>query len=238
MGASGPDRDQATTSAENEAESGHAARWADPVRAIAFSDAVFAIIITLLVLDLLPAEGPPGQLLSGLLGQWPTYVAYVASYLIVGVVWTNHNAVFHHIRRMDWALYWLNLAVLFGTGLLPFPTAVVARAMGTGNPADERTAVGLYALIATLATLSWLLFFHYLSRHPEVLKHDDDGAFFARERLRAVAGAVGYIGAGLLGVLYSPALALAIFVLLPIFYGLTSERLAGVPGWTGSRRGA
>jgi uncharacterized membrane protein len=202
---------------------------------MAFSDAVFAIIITLLALDLIPPEREPGHLLSGLVDQWPTYVAYVASYLTIGVAWTNHRAVFHHIRRMDWGLYWVNLAVLFATGVLPFPTAVLAGAFGAGNRDDERTAVVLYAAIGTVATLSWLLFWHYLSGHPELLAHDEDHAFFASERTRAVVGTALYVGAGLLGFLVSPALALTIFVLLPIFYALTSE---GLPRWPGVRRGS
>jgi uncharacterized membrane protein len=223
VGATGPDRPLAP--AEDRGDDGHASRWDDPHRAAGFSDAVFAIIITLLVLDLLPPEGEPGHLLPDLLAQWPAYLAYVASYLIVGVVWMNHRATFHHIRRMDWTSYWLNLGVLFGTGLLPFPTAIVARAMGTGNLADERTAVALYAVIVVLGTLSWVLFWQYLGRHPALLAHADDSAFFARARGRAVLGAIIYVGAGLLGVLLAPKLALAIFVLAPIFYALTSEGL-------------
>ncbi|MFI5490368.1 TMEM175 family protein [Micromonospora echinaurantiaca] len=62
----------------------------DTSRAIAFSDAVFAIIITLLVLDLRVPDVPPGRLLFGLLEQWPGYVAYLASYAYVAVVWLNH----------------------------------------------------------------------------------------------------------------------------------------------------
>jgi len=235
VAATEPDRDPSIRPAEDRTDGGHASHWDDPHRATGFSDAVFAIIITLLVLDLPPPEGEPGQMLPDLLAQWPAYLAYVASYLTVGVVWINHRATFHHILRMDWGLYWLNLGVLFGTGLLPFPTAMVARAFGTGNFTDERTAVGLYALVAILGTLSWLLFWHYLSGHPEVLAHDEDAAFFARQRTRAVVGAVFYVSAGLLGSLIAPKLALAIFVLAPIFYALTSE---GRPGWPGMRRGS
>jgi uncharacterized membrane protein len=235
VSATGSDRDRATTLDAAESDSRHASRWDDPGRAIGFSDAVFAIIITLLVLDLPPPEGEPGQMLADLLARWPAYVAYVASYLTVGVVWTNHRATFHHIRRMDWGLYWLNLRVLFGTGLLPFPTAMLARGFGAGNLADERTAVGLYVVISILGTFGWLLFWHYLSGRPELLAHDEDAAFFARERTRAVVGAACYVGAGLLGVLMGPKLALAIFVLAPIFYALTSEGLPAVPG---RKRGA
>ncbi len=136
---------------------------------------------------------------------------------------------------MDWGPYWVHLAVLFGTGLLPFPTTMVARAMGTGNLTDERTAVALYALIATLTISSWVLVFRYLHRHPELLAHDDTSAFFASERTRSAIGAVVSVGAGLLGALVAPKLALAIFVLAPIFYAFTSE---GLPGRPGRRHGA
>ena len=218
-----------TSTAGNDQAAGRAVGWADPARAIAFSDGVLAIIITLLVLDLRPPDSQSGQLLTSLLNQWPTYLAYIASYLYVGVVWTNHKAVFRHIRAMDTGLHWVNLAVLFTTGLLPFPTAVMAEAIGGGNLADEQTAVGLYALIGTVLCVSWLLFFHYLSRHPEVLQREDDDVFFANERLRAVVGAALYAIAGVLGYLITPALALAIFIALPIFYAITSEGLDRLP---------
>jgi len=235
VAATEPDRDPSILPGVEGSETAHAAHWDDPGRAIGFSDAVFAIVITLLVLDLPPPEGEPGHMLADLLHQWPSYLAYVASYLVVGVAWTNHRAVFHRIRRMNWGLYWVNLAVLFGTGLLPFPTTMVARAMGGNNLADERTAVALYAAVGTLATLSWVLFLHYVSRHPELLADDDDHAFFRGHRTRAVMGAVLYVVAGLLGSLVAPKLALALFVLAPIFYALTSE---GLPRWPGRRRGA
>jgi uncharacterized membrane protein len=198
---------------------------------MAFSDAVFAIIITLLVLDLVPPDWQPGRLLARLVERWPTYAAYLASYLLVGVAWINHAAAFRHIRRMDRGLNWSNLAVLFATGLLPFPTAVLAQAMGTGNLADERIAVGLYSAIGALTTLSWLLFFHYMSRDPALLVDVTKHVFFAGER--AVICSVLYLGGGLLGVVVSPLLALAIFVGLPVFYALTSE---GLPAWRGVRR--
>jgi uncharacterized membrane protein len=135
-GASGSSQRRSTGTAPEVSADGHAARWSDPSRAMAFSDAVFAIIITLLVLDLVPPDWPPGRLLA---------------------------------RLMDRGLMWSNLAVLFATGLLPFPTAVLAQALGAGNLADERIAVGLYGAIGALTTLSWLLFFQYMSRHPALL---------------------------------------------------------------------
>jgi uncharacterized membrane protein len=233
MGARDPEPAQPRRPAADAEEDGPGSHWDDPDRAVAFSDAVFAIVITLLVLALIPAADVPGRMLADLLAQWPVYLAYLAAYLTVGVVWTNHRAVFDHIRRMDWTLYWLNLGVLFGAVLLPFPTAMVARAIGEGNRADEQTAVGLYAAISTVVLLTWVLFFHYLSRHPELLAHADDPAFFVDYRLRTAAGGILYVGAGLLGALVAPTLALVIFVVAPIFYALTSD---GRRGWPGSAR--
>ncbi|RZU77766.1 uncharacterized protein DUF1211 [Micromonospora kangleipakensis] len=118
----------------------------DTGRAIGFSDAVLAIIITLLVLDLRTPEVPPGGLLHALLSQWPVYLAYVTSYLYVAVNWLNHKGTFHRVRCTDRGLHWANLVVLFSVALLPFVTAVVSRAVEKGDRFDERVAVACYGL--------------------------------------------------------------------------------------------
>ena len=202
---------------------------ADTGRAEAFSDAVLAIIITLLVLDLRPPEFSPGKLWIGLLQPWPTYLAYVTSYLYVGVVWTNHKAAFRRIRYIDRGLHWANLGILFTTALLPFPTAVIAQAMQHGNRADERTAVAFYALIGALLCASWLIFFRYLSHHPDLLEKGVGKRFFKMEQNRAWTGVALYSIAGLLGYGITPAAALAVFLILPVFYGITSEGLYELP---------
>ena len=73
----------------------------DTSRVEGFSDGVFAVAITVLVFDLRPARHAPGDLLRGLLGQWPVYVSYLASFLYVGVIWMNHHGAFTRIRRVD-----------------------------------------------------------------------------------------------------------------------------------------
>lgn len=208
----------------NASQDGAAGR-SDPGRAVAFSDGVFAIVITLLVLDLRPPRVDPGQLLWGLLEQWPTYTAYVTSYLYVGVVWLNHKSAFGRIRSMDRGLYWANFGVLFATALLPFPTAVIADAVKKGDPDDTRTAVAFYGLVGVLLCLSWVAFFHYLSRHRELLQEGVEEGFFARESVRAWAGVTLYAAAGVLGYLVAPPVALVIFFALPVFYGATSHGL-------------
>ncbi len=195
----------------------------DPSRAVAFSDAVIAIVITLLVLDLRPPDSEPGQLLAGLLEEWPTYLAYAASYVYLAVIWLNHKAAFTRIREMDRGLQWANLGILATLALVPWPTAVIAETARTGNLTDERVAVGLYALVGALLCLSWLVFFSHLARHPDLTKEEVDDSYFARERPRALIGVVLYLAAGAAGVLIHPLVASVIFLLLPAFYGFTSH---------------
>ena len=196
---------------------------ADPGRAMAFSDAVIAIVITLLVLDLRPPDTEPGGLLAGLLDEWPTYLAYAASYVYLAVIWLNHKAAFTRIREMDIGLQWANLGILATLALVPWPTAVIANTARTGNPDDQRVAVALYALVGALLCLAWLVFFSYLARHPDLTKEHVHDSYFANERPRALVGVVLYLAAGAAGVLIHPLVASVIFLLLPVFYGITSH---------------
>ncbi|MET7971325.1 TMEM175 family protein [Micromonospora sp. NPDC005305] len=192
---------------------------------MAFSDAIFAIIITLLVLDLRVPNVPPGRLLSGLLNQWPAYLAYLASYSYVAVVWLNHKAAFNRIQQTDRGLHWMNLLVLFTTALLPFPTIVVSHALQEHDNADQRVGIAFYALIGASLCATWLAFYHYLARHPDLLKEQVQQRFFRVERIRALAGVLLYALAGVLGYLVTPLVGLAIFLLLPAFYAVTSAGL-------------
>ena len=202
---------------------GSKATRSDTSRAVAFSDAVIAIVITLLVLDLRPPETEPGGLLVALLGEWPTYLAYAASYTYLAVIWLNHKAAFTRIQEMDRGLQWANLGILATLALVPWPTAVIAETARAGNLADERVAVALYAIVGALLCLSWLVFFSHLARHPDLTKEEVDDSYFARERPRALIGVVLYLAAGTAGVLIHPLVASVIFLVLPAFYGLTSH---------------
>lgn len=195
----------------------------DPGRAVAFSDAIIAIVITLLVLDLRPPETEEGDLLAGLLNEWPTYLAYAASYLYLAVIWMNHKAAFTRIGEMDVGLQWANLGILATLALVPWPTAIIAETARTGNLTDEKVAVGLYAMVGALLCLAWLVFFAYLAKHPELTKDEVEDSFFAHERPRALIGVVLYLAAGLAGVLIHPLVASVVFLLLPAYYAFTSH---------------
>jgi uncharacterized membrane protein len=197
----------------------------DTGRAEAFSDGVLAVAITLLVLDLTTPPHAPGGLFRGLVNLWPAYLGYLASFLFIGVIWINHHTAFRRIRHLDRGLSWANLGILLTAVLLPFPTAVLANALREGNAQDARAAAALYALIGALTAASWLAFYQYMRGHHHLLRREDEAAFFHNERLRAVFGIALYACAGLFGFLVSPLIALAVFVFLPVFYGVTSEGL-------------
>ncbi|WBC17610.1 TMEM175 family protein [Micromonospora sp. WMMA1998] len=195
----------------------------DTARAIGFSDAVFAIVITLLVLDLRVPESAPGGMLHALLDQWPVYLAYVTSYLYVAVNWLNHKGTFHRVRCADRGLHWANLGVLFSVALLPFVTALVSRAVEQGDTFDERVAVAAYAVVGVVLSAAWLWLYHYLSRHRELLQAGVTARFFAAERVRAALGVAAYAIAGGVGWWVSVPVALVVLLLLPLFYGLSSN---------------
>lgn len=200
-------------------------RLSDTDRLEAFSDGVFAITITLLVFDIVRPEYMPGHLLEKLLAQWPNYVAFLASFFYVGIIWLNHRAVFSRVRYCNRSLHLANLFLLLGSALIPFPTAVLSTALQTGSPRDAVVAVEFYAAIGGLMCLSWLVVFHVLSINPHLLEAHVEPTFFPQERHRGLLGFVLYALAGMTGWLYSPTLALVVFLALPIFYGITSEGL-------------
>jgi uncharacterized membrane protein len=191
----------------------------------AFSDGVLSITITLLVFEIVRPDYEPGNLLSKLFAQWANYVAFLASFTYVGVIWLNHRAVFARVRYCDRSVHLANLFLLLTSALIPFPTAVLSSALQHGTPFDASVAVALYAVIGAAMCLAWLLLFHVLSTRAYLLEDTIDPGFFPKERLRASLGIVLYGVAGVLGWVYAPMLALLIYLALPIFFGITSEGL-------------
>jgi uncharacterized membrane protein len=90
----------------------------------AFSDGVFAIAITLLVLEIPVPSVEYGELMDELLDQWPAYAAYVVSFAVIGIIWINHHAIFGYVERADRALLLLNLNLLLWVALLPWPKSL------------------------------------------------------------------------------------------------------------------
>jgi uncharacterized membrane protein len=191
-----------------------------PARLEGFSDGVFSIIITLLVLDLrVPREAALDgrSLVEALLQQWPTYAAYVLSFLQVGVVWANHHTMFHHIKRSDHVLLVCNLLFLLCVAVLPFTTAMLAEFALAGET-ETRIAAFIYSAALCLAGIFFSLAWKHAVTADLVNNHADPNRLHALGRhwqflpvFYGVAFALTFVDAYLSVVMY---------ILLLLYYAL------------------
>ena len=132
----------------------------------AFSDGVFAIAITLLVLTI-PTPDDFHRLGHGLVQQWPAYAAYLVSFSVIGIMWLNHHTIFGHFDHVDRNLAYLNLALLATIVFVPYPTGIFGEALQRGEGA--RTAAVFYSLVMTLNAMTWAALWLYGSTHRRLL---------------------------------------------------------------------
>ncbi len=152
-------------------------------RLILFSDAVFAIAITLLALDIrLPAGAEffgNAEMLRQLLELWPKYLAYLVSFLAIGSFWVGHHRRFRFIKRYDGGLLTLNLLFLMVIAFVPFPTSVLSE---SGN----RTATIFYALTLILGALMLAALWWHASRHHRLIDPGLDAGQVRRQFVPAL----------------------------------------------------
>jgi TMEM175 potassium channel family protein len=196
----------------------------DSKRAEAFSDGVFAVAITLLVLELLPI-GSDVLTAKVLLHAWPEYFAYVVSFLTIGIMWLNHHTILAHVHRVDRPLLVLNLLLLMGIVAIPFPTALVAEHLleEGGTAATVTYGIVMIAIGAGFAGV-WV----YVVTHARSL-----GAALPPSALRRsvpgfTLGGLAYAAGTLIAAFWSPVAALIIFGLLAVYY--LFEHLPGPAG--------
>jgi uncharacterized membrane protein len=131
-----------------------------PERVEAFSDGVFSIAITLLVLEIhvpnLGEEATPQALVAALAAQWPSYIGYVVSFLTIGNAWINHHNLFRLVGRVSHGLLITNLLLLMAVGFLPFPTALLADTLGKpGEQVGVLVYAGTFVFTAVMFNLLW-----------------------------------------------------------------------------------
>jgi uncharacterized membrane protein len=132
-------------------------------RVEAFSDGVFAIAITLLILEIKVPHRNQGPLAAGLLNQWPSYLAYLLSFFFVGIMWINHHRMFTLIKKSDDVLMILNLLLLLGVSVVPFPTEVLAEHLG--GPGQKIAALFYNSVWLVVAVIFNVLWRYVVKRH-------------------------------------------------------------------------
>lgn len=132
----------------------------------AFSDGVFAIAATLLVLDL-HVHSRPGGLARALWQEWPHYATFAVSFLTIGIIWVNHHGQFNRINTVDRPLLFLNLLLLMFVVLIPFPTDLLASYLHSGS--DQHVAAAFYSGVMLVMGLCFAASWRYVAAHGELL---------------------------------------------------------------------
>ncbi|MCG5443895.1 DUF1211 domain-containing protein [Micromonospora sp. NIE79] len=185
-----------------------------PGRLLSFSDGVFAIAVTLLVLEIQPPHDF-GRLVQGLGALWPSYLAYTLSFLLIGQVWVNHHVMFDRVRHVDrWVLF-LNTLLLMVIAFLPFSTSLLADALRAEQ--GLRASVVVYG--GTLWTAAALFNIVWVHLRRAKLLDPGLGPFGARAIGRRFALALVWIGSGILVGAFVPIAGVAIIAaFLPAYY--------------------
>jgi uncharacterized membrane protein len=188
-------------------------RW-DKNRVETFSDGVFAIAITLLVLDI---HVPPGlqHLGKELEHEWPSYLAYVTSFLTVGGVWIAHHRTCRGLRFFDSMMMRINLLLLMTTAFLPFPTGILAEALRAPEHTAE-TAVFLYGATVLVIEVVLQALAHRASSQTEDAPEPVLGAAPLWHRWWLTPSLVGYLIAICVGLVGFPKVGAVMYLLLAI----------------------
>jgi uncharacterized membrane protein len=188
----------------------------DTNRLETFSDGVIAIAITLLILEIDVPEDTHGELWSALLRQWPSYLAYLISFAVIGIIWVNHHGILALVARVDRPLLYLNLLLLLAVAGIPFPTALVAEHLQSPG-IDSEVAAAVYGGWATLVALSFNLMWRWIVHDESLIRDDIDLSALRANTRRFSLGLVIYpltVGIAFL----NPILALGVHGLVAVYY--------------------
>ena len=187
-----------------------------------FSDGVFGFAITLLVLDI--ALRPPGTPLQQVLHAWPSYLAYVVSFLTIGGMWLLHTALTDQLARVDPLFLRLNLLALLVVVFLPFPTKLIADALH--NTSGERVYVTLYGLTLLAIRLLGFVLDAY-ARYEHLYSPGKEGEELHSTQRKFLPAVIGYVIAILIG-LALPVAAVAIYFGIAVYLVMPFREAARV----------
>ena len=189
----------------------------ETARTEAFSDGVFAIAITLLIIEVhVPAREHAETLGHELLRIWPSYLGYLTSFLTIGVMWINHHYVFELIARIDRTMLLLNTLLLMLIAFVPFPTAVLAQFVETGG---ARPAAILYGATLTLTAMTYFAWWRYASAGRRLIGEEVPDHVIDDITRAYKPGALLYGGAALVAFV-QPWVSAALYLGIAVFYAL------------------
>jgi TMEM175 potassium channel family protein len=195
----------------------------DTTRLEAFSDGVIAVAITLLVLEVHVPDRldihSNRELWHALGKLWPSYLGYLTSFVVIGIMWANHHNIFKHIARADHYLILINTLLLLFIVFVPFTTDLLAEYLGHDG---ERTATIVYSGWFFATALVYNFLWRYASRWGDLLDPDSDPAAIATITRRFNYGPPSYGLAFAASLVYPPA-SLAILIALALLYALPSS---------------
>lgn len=194
-------------------------------RLLTFSDGVFAIAVTLLVLDLQQPIVSHG-LWHAVLGEWPEYLSYMLSFVIIGIVWAQHHLMFQYIRRTDHLFILINVIFLMWVAVVPFPTAILARYLE--NPSERQTAIAIYTGVFVVGGLQVNLKWLYAIHRNRLLGDGVDRTAIKTLTRSYPAGPILYLVAFVLSFV-SPQISVALIILINLFYAASPL----LDRWTG-----
>jgi uncharacterized membrane protein len=190
-------------------------------RVEAFSDGIFAIIITLLVLEIkvphIEDHHSPEGLTAALFNLLPKLISWIISFFTVAVIWVNHHKLFKQFRQIDHGIFWWNALLLLWTTFIPFPTAVLGDY--PGNPAS----LILYGSVMALMALSFTLMRWYVLRNPALLEETTDIVLFRKGTVLSLIFGPAFYLAGVAVSWVHPYISFAIFLSIPVYF-IFSER--------------
>ena len=195
-----------------------AAERRGPERLEAFSDGVFAIAITLLVLEIRvpPAADlvDPARLIAALAALWPSYLGYVVSFVTIGIIWANHHNILRLVASVSHGLILANLLLLLIAGFVPFPTALLASTLGTPS---GQIGVVVYAATFLGLAIAFNILWYVVRRSPDVLRSDVEQRTIESINRSYRLGPPGFLVA-LLAAILNPALGMTVIIALVILY--------------------
>jgi uncharacterized membrane protein len=182
----------------------------------AFSDGVIAVAITLLILDI-HVPNVPKDLLQALLHQWPSYLGYVTSFLVITIFWANHHNMFRHIHQVDYALLLINAFFLMCIAFIPFVTALITKYIT--SPTEQHTAAIVYGATLLLNGILFNSIWWYAVWKRRLVRRDLDAPAVQRLTRGYLFGLPFYALAIVLS-LINVELSLAFYILIDLLYGL------------------